>query len=73
MSKDNDNNILDFPQDKCHQTEVIQGLKNIGYTDNEVQDALLFIDNNPLNNDMSNVIPFPTPEPMGVVIPFRRK
>lgn len=67
------NNVIPFSSEKCNQVELIKGLKNIGYTDKEVSDALLFVEENPLENDQCNVIPFPQPEPMGVVIPFRRR
>lgn len=69
----NNNNIIPFSSEKCHQAELIKGLKNIGYTDKEVNDALLFVENNPLETEVNNVIPFPQPEPMGVVIPFRKR
>lgn len=49
------NKVITLPKEKTIQAELIQQLKSIGYSDDEVCEALTFIDENPLND--------PPPEP----------
>lgn len=73
MSNDN---LFNFPQEKCFQKELIFNLQSIGYNDEEINQALTFVKNNPLEEkkEESNVIPlFKKEEHLAQVIPFRKR
>lgn len=71
-------NVKKLPQETIFQADLIKNLKAIGYTDQEVQEALNFISENPLNNDGDNNPPPPKKQKpeldtQAEIIPFPSK
>lgn len=62
------NNIINFPT--THKAKLIQSLKEIGYSPEQIEAALLFVENNPPDNDPPPRPRKKVPRPEGKVIDF---